>query len=232
MAYTVLIVDDDKNFRSEFREILEEEYDVFEAASGEEAIEIIKKPNIIDLAILDIKMPGIQGTEVLKQLKQLEPGLSIIIFTGYGSKDVIIESLRRHADDFLEKPIKIETTLKRIKELLVNKQSQVKGVIERLKYFIEKNFHKKIGLKDAANVVCLSPKYISKIFKEETGIGFNEYKIRLKMDKAKELLGNNTNNINEIAYKIGYLNVESFVRKFKKLEGFTPSEYRRKILNG
>ncbi|MBN2531507.1 MAG: response regulator [Spirochaetales bacterium] len=231
MSYAVLIVDDNKDFRSEFREILEKEYDVFEAASGEEAIEIIKKPNIIDLAILDVRMPGIQGTEVLKQLKQMEPDLIIIILTGYGSKDVIIESLRKHADDFFEKPLKIETTFKRIKELLDNKQNEVKGVIEKLKYFVEKNFHKEISLKDASTVVCLSPKYISKIFKEKTGIGFNEYRIKLKMDKAKELLNIHTYNINEIAYKIGYLNVESFIRIFKKLEGFTPSEYRQKILN-
>ena len=101
MPYAVLIVDDDNHFRSEFRCILEEEYEVFEAASGEEAVEIIKKPNIIDLAIIDVKMPGIQGTEVLKQLKQLQPGLIIIIFTGYGSKDVIIESLQQHPDDFM-----------------------------------------------------------------------------------------------------------------------------------
>ncbi|MBN1696432.1 MAG: response regulator transcription factor [Spirochaetales bacterium] len=225
-------MDDDKDFRVEFRDILEEEYDVYEAASGEKAIEIIKKPNIVDLAILDVKMPGIQGTEVLKQLKQLVPDLIIIIVTGYGSKDVIIESLRRHADDFLEKPLKIETALQRIKQLLYNKQCEVKGVIEKLKHFIEKNFHKKISLKDASNVVCLSPKYISKIFKDEVGIGFNEYKLRLKMERAKELLGLHTYNINEIAGKIGYLNIESFARIFKHLTGVTPSEYRQLLFHG
>ena len=131
----------------------------------------------------------------------------------------------------MEKHIKIETTLKRIRDLLDNKQNKVKGVIEKLKYFIEMNFHKEIGLKEASQVVCLSPKYISKIFKEKTGIGFNEYKLKLKIEKAKELLGFNEYNINEIALKIGYQNVESFVRIFKKLEGYTPSEYRQKIRN-
>ncbi|MBN2439933.1 MAG: response regulator transcription factor [Spirochaetales bacterium] len=230
MAYTILIVDDNKSFRSEFRDILEEEYDVLEAADGQEAIDIIKKPNMIDLAILDFKMPGIQGTEVLKQLKELEPGLIIIILTGYSSKELIIESLQKHADDFLEKPLNIEKTLNRIKHLLDTKQNDVKGVIEKLKYFVEKNFHKDAGLTEASEVVCLSPKYISKIFKEETGIGFNEYKLTLKMDKARELLSSHEYNINEIAGKTGYLNVESFVRIFKKMTGVTPSEYREKIL--
>lgn len=232
MPNTVLIVDDDRAFRSEFREILEDDYDVVEAADGEEAIAIIEKPNLIDLAILDVRMPGIRGTEVLKRLKQLQPGLLIVIFTGYGSKDVILESLRIHADDFLEKPIKIEATLQRIKQLLDGKQDEVRGVIEKLKYFLEKNFHKDMSLKEASGVVCLSPKYVSRIFKEMTGTGFNEYKLMLKMNKAKELLGSRACNINEIAYKTGYHNVESFVRKFKAVTGCTPTEYRKKIADG
>ncbi|MBN1409346.1 MAG: response regulator transcription factor [Spirochaetales bacterium] len=232
MPYAILIVDDDKEFRSEFRDILEEEYDVFEAACGEEAIEIISKPNIIDLVILDVKMPGLQGTEVLKKLKALEKDLGIVILTGYSSKDIIIDSLRKHADDFLEKPLNIETAVKRIRQLLEVKQNNIKSIIDRLKFFIQKNYYKKISLKEASNVVCLSPKYVSKIFKDKAGIGFTEYKIKLKMEKAKELLGSSDYNINEIAHKTGYLNVESFVKVFKNLEGFTPSEYRRKILKG
>jgi len=231
MPYAVLLVDDDKEFRSEFREILEAEYDVFEATSGEEAIGIIKKPHLIDLAVLDLKMPGIQGTEVLQQLKELEPELITIILTGYSSKELIIESLRKHADDFMEKPIKMEAALDRIRQLLNTKQNGIKSGIEKLKHFIEKNLNKEIGLKEASNVVCLSPKYISKIFKEKTGIGFNQYKLKLKVEKAKELLESSAYNINQIADKVGYLNVESFVRIFKNLTGFTPSEYRQKFLN-
>ena len=229
MAHSVLIVDDDKHFRSEFRAILEKEYDVFEAATGEKALEIIKQPNMIDLVMLDVRMPGMQGTEVLKHMKHQDPGLIIIIFTGYGSKEVIIEALQQHADDFLEKPLKIETTLQRIKQHLLHKQNAVKGVIGKLKFFLEKNFDKDVGLKEASQIVCLSPKYISKIFKEETGTGFNTYKLRLKIARAKELLQAQVYNINEIANKIGYMNVESFIRIFKKQEGLTPAEYKRNM---
>jgi len=155
----------------------------------------------------------------------------VIIFTGYGSKDLIIESLRRHADDFLEKPLDIDTTLNRIKQLLNTKLGAINGIIAKLKYFIEKNFHKDISLNEASQLVCLSPKYISKIFKKDTGIGFNAYKLQLKMDKAKEMLDTTTQNINEIAAKIGYHNTESFVKIFKKLVGTTPTLYRQKTHN-
>ena len=72
------------------------------------------------------------------------------------------------------------------------------------------------------------PKYISRLFKEKAGIGFRKYKLKVKIDKAKELLITTDDNINEISYKIGYLNIESFITSFKKLTGCTPTEYRHK----
>jgi two-component system response regulator YesN len=228
MPYRIMIVDDDKSFRIVFREILEDEYEVVEAADGEQAIQKMKEPNIIDLIVLDIRMPGLQGTEVLKKIKQMNPDIFIVMLTGYSKQDTIIESLRGHADDYLEKPIKVEKTLETIRKLLFKKNIQVSGIIEKLKYFIEKNFHKEINLKQAADIVCLSPKYISRIFKERVGVGFNQYKLQLRMEKAKKLLAVSHFNINEIAYKIGYENVESFVRVFKRMQKCTPTAYRQK----
>jgi two-component system response regulator YesN len=228
MGYTILIVDDDREFRSEFRDILEEYYEVLEASHGEEALQIMKKPNIVDLVVLDIKMPGPQGTEVLKEIKKINPSVYIIMLTGYGSKETIIESLRGNADDFLEKPVRVETALKTIKKFLDKKQSDINGVIEKIKYFIEKNYNKNISLREASDIVYLSPKYISRLFKESTGMGFNEYKLHLRIDKAKQLLQTTDLHVNEISYKTGYLNVESFIRIFKKLTGTTPNNYRQK----
>jgi len=228
MPYTILIVDDDRIFRSEFREVLEDKYEVFEAAGGEQALEILSQPNIVDLVLLDIKMPGMQGTEVLSKIKSISPSVLIVMLTGYGTKEIIIESLRAHADDFLEKPLQIQSALQRIKKLLGTKQKYVAGVINKIKYAIEKNFHKNISLKQASEIVCLSPKYISRIFKEHTGVGFNEYKLELKVTRAKELLQGTDLNINQISDRIGYMNVESFIRIFKRITGYTPTSYRNK----
>ncbi|MBN1696107.1 MAG: response regulator [Spirochaetales bacterium] len=226
MPYKIMIVDDDKDFRTVFREILEEDYDVVEATNGEEAIQRMKEPNIIDLIVLDIKMPGLQGTEVLKRIKEINPDVFIVMLTGYSKKDTMLESLRGHADDYLEKPLNVEKTLDTIDRLLSAKNEQVDGIIDKLKFFVEKNYHKEISLQEASDIVYLSPKYVSRIFKDNVGIGFNEYKLKLRMDKAMELLDNSDLNINEISYKIGYQNVESFVRIFKKLKKCTPTEYR------
>jgi two-component system response regulator YesN len=67
---------------------------------------------------------------------------------------------------------------------------------------------------------------LSRLFKAVTGTGFNDYKIDLKINKAKELLRTTTLNINQITDRLGYLNAESFIRIFKKTTGETPTEFR------
>ena len=62
-------------------------------------MQLLRKPNEIDLVLLDVMMPGLSGTEVLREMKKLSPNLAIIILTGYSSKDVAIEALKGHADD-------------------------------------------------------------------------------------------------------------------------------------
>jgi len=73
-----------------------------------------------------------------------------------------------------------------------------------------------LSLEDAAGAVSLSPKYLSRVFKEVTGTGFMDYKLKIKIDKAKELLKGTGSTISEISDKLGFMNPESFTRIFKK----------------
>lgn len=235
MPYNILLVDDDKEFRDEFRDYLED-YQVIEASNGEEALKLLKKPNVIDLVIMDVMMPGLRGTEVLKEIRRIDPDLGIVILTGYSSEGVAIEALKGHADDYIQKPLDIDKTKEIIERLLETKKVKgdidtngIKGKIERVKDFAKRNYHKKVCLKDAAGAVFLSPKYLSRIFKQRTGKSFSEYKLKIKIEKAKELLSTTGYNVNQIAEKLGYENVESFIRFFKKLAKYTPTEYRKKI---
>ncbi|MBN1648758.1 MAG: response regulator transcription factor [Spirochaetales bacterium] len=230
MPYMIMITDDDYDFRCEFREMLEQEYEVIEASDGEEAMRKLSAPNIIDMVLLDVKMPGMQGPEVLKKMKVIQPDLLIIMITGYGSKETMLDSLKGHADDFLEKPLKIDAVMRTIKSLLTQKNREAGSIIMKLKYFLERNYHKNISLKDAAEIVFLSPKYISRIFRDEVGVGFGEYKLGLRMDKAKELLDNSDLHVGEISWSLGYQNTESFIKIFKKMVNSTPGEYRRRKL--
>ena len=95
-----------------------------------------------------------------------------------------------------------------------------------MKRFISRNVQKKLSLQSAADRVYLSPKYLSRIFKQETGIGFNEYVLTAKVDHAKKLLRSTGHNIDQIAEELGYRNTESFIRIFKKFTGTTPTQFR------
>jgi len=230
----ILLVDDNRRFRKEIAESLEE-FNVIQASTGEEALRILMQPNEIELVILDVMMPGLNGIEVLKQMKQSAPDLGIIILTGYSSKDVAIQALKGHADDYLEKPFKVHELKASIERLVKKKKGLgsgngegIKGKVKRVRHFLEKNYDKKVNLKMAADLVCLSPKYVSKIFKEHAGVGFNEYRQRVKVEMAKVLLEKSGENINQMAAKLGYENTESFIKSFKKHTGLTPASYRKK----
>lgn len=232
MPDKVLIVDDDAEFRSELRSALDC-YQVVEAASGRDAMNLLRKPNDIDVVLLDVMMPGLSGTEVLREIKRLSPELSIVMLTGYSSKDIAVESLKGHADEYIEKPLDIDKTKEIIDRLLQDKRGgpdacayNREDKIERVKRFVERNFQKKVTLKDAAQAVFLSPKYLSRIFKEQTRMGFNDYKLRFVLMRAKELLSKTGFTINQISDQMGYQNAESFIRIFEKLTGMTPTGYR------
>jgi two-component system response regulator YesN len=229
----ILLVDDDRVFRSEFKDCFEE-YDVIEVSNGQEALEILKKPNSIDLVLLDVRMSGMDGIEVLHKIKQMSPDLGIMILTGYGSKDIAVDALKGRADDYIEKPIDIDKTRDVIEKFLQKRKDDmpnapgINSKIEKVKNFAMKNCNKKVCLSDVANEVCLSSKYLSRIFKQNTGVRFRDYKLTLKINEAKALLKKTGYNIDQISEKLGYQNTESFIRMFKKIAGTTPTKYRRK----
>ena len=79
------MVDDDADFREELRDCLDG-YTVIEAANGLEALSILKKPNAIDLVILDAVMPQLSGTEVLREIRKIKPTLAIIIIADWSKQ--------------------------------------------------------------------------------------------------------------------------------------------------
>lgn len=234
MPDKILVVDDDGDFRSELKDYLEG-YEVTEVSSGEAALGLLKKANEIGIVILDVMMPGLNGLEVLKEIKKTSPEIHTIILTGHSSKDIAIEALKGRADDYIEKPLdipKIKEIIDKVLKVKLDEGNEnftgIKGKIEKIKHFTERNCYKKLTLEDAAKAVCLSPKYLSRVFKQIVKKTFSEFKLEIKIDKAKELLNKTGYNINQISDKLGYENPESFIRQFKKLAGYTPTGYRKR----
>jgi YesN/AraC family two-component response regulator len=174
----------------------------------------------------------------LKEIKKIDPKIGIIMSTAYSSKDVAVAALKGHADDYVEKPLNVAKIKDSIERLLQVKEGRddlsacdIASKVDKVRRFTERNCDKKVSLKDAASAVCLSPKYLSRIFKEKMGVSFCHYKSELKIRKARELLAQTGYNISQISDKLGYQNVESFIRTFRKFAHCTPSDYRHKHLS-
>ena len=103
-AKPILIVDDEKNIRLALSMSLETLHVPVEtAATGEEALEKVAQGGY-GLMLLDLRMPGLDGMEVLRQVSQQQPEIKVIIITAYGSIDLAVEAMKLGAVDFLQKP--------------------------------------------------------------------------------------------------------------------------------
>ncbi|HEX3626250.1 MAG TPA: response regulator [Verrucomicrobiae bacterium] len=105
---TLLIVDDEDGPRQSLRVIFKDDYDLLMAEDGPTAIEIAKK-NDIDVAVLDIRMAGMSGIEVLERLKFVCPNIEAIMMTAFETTDTIRQALRLRACDYINKPFDIAT---------------------------------------------------------------------------------------------------------------------------
>jgi len=100
----ILVVDDDMSVRTIFSSILRKEgYRVTAVKDGYEAIKAIDEESF-DLALVDLRMPGLDGIEVLEKIKSRRPQTRVIIYTGYGSVTTAVEAMRKGAADYLNKP--------------------------------------------------------------------------------------------------------------------------------
>lgn len=100
----VLIVDDEKNIRLTLSQTLEPlGLEAEAAANGEEALALLEKKKF-GLILLDLKMPGMDGMEVLRRVRELRPNICVIIITAYGTIDLAVEAMKLGAVDFIQKP--------------------------------------------------------------------------------------------------------------------------------
>ncbi|WP_110112646.1 response regulator [Bacillus sp. CGMCC 1.16541] len=118
MKENILIVDDQYGIRILLTEVLQKEgYNTFQAANGFQAIEIAQKQTP-DLVLLDMKIPGMDGIEILKRLKEHDPDIKVIIMTAYGELDMIQESKDLGALTHFAKPFDIDEIRQAVKQYL------------------------------------------------------------------------------------------------------------------
>ncbi|MGB0807237.1 MAG: response regulator, partial [Salibacteraceae bacterium] len=114
----VLIIDDERPIRNSLRDILEyEKLKIQEATNGIEALELISK-TAFDLILCDIKMPGMDGIELLTKIQKSHPEVPVIMISGHGNVETAVDALKKGAYDFIEKPIDLNRLLVTVRNAL------------------------------------------------------------------------------------------------------------------
>lgn len=127
----ILVVDDEFGPRESLRMVLKPLYNVYIAENGQKAIETIQSTSI-DLVTLDLRMQGLQGTDVLREIKRINSDIEVIIVTGYGSLNSAIDGIRFGAFDYIQKPFNVAEILSTI-----NKSIERKKLYTQLKDFLK-----------------------------------------------------------------------------------------------
>lgn len=119
----LMLVDDEERFLYAMEKLLTKKgYDIQTASSGEQCLDILSK-NRIHVVILDVKMPGLDGLETLRRIKQQYPLVEVILLTGHGTVESAVDGLKCGASDFLMKPISASDLLDRVKDAFARSRS-------------------------------------------------------------------------------------------------------------
>ncbi|MBQ8639180.1 MAG: response regulator [Lachnospiraceae bacterium] len=239
--YRVLIVDDEKVERSGIRFLLKQlgtAFEIEEFPNGKAAWDWLSTQKA-DILLTDVKMPFMDGMELIRLAHGKDPEMKIVIFSGYGEFEYARTAMKYHVESYILKPVdpqEFEQTMRNVlNELDQRKQEPAKGEpvpghseIDTVKQYICQNYEKDLSIEKLAQLVYMAPAYLSTLFKKETGQNLSKFIKEVRMKKAKELLEGSHRKIVDISNAVGYPNVSYFCQSFREYFGVSPQKFRSK----
>jgi len=133
----IMLIDDEKDFLESMKKVLQRrKMEVVTAENGPDALSLLKE-NLVDVAVVDIKMQGMDGLEVLKHIKHSFPSIEVILLTGHPSVETAMEGIKLGASEYLKKPPDIDELAATVRKLYQNRQEtilqQQKNLIEEIR---------------------------------------------------------------------------------------------------
>ncbi len=127
----VLLVDDETEFVETFSERLElRDLEISKAFNGEEALQVLETNRTIELVILDVKMPGMDGIETLAEIKKRYPLVEVIMLSGHADVESAIDGMKQGAFDYLMKPCDIDQMIAKVTEAAAKKRQHEEKIIQ------------------------------------------------------------------------------------------------------
>lgn len=240
--YRFILVEDDYNIRMGLSDFFPWNSIGFQLMqsfeNGKKALDYLRV-NQVDVVLTDIKMPVMDGLSLARELKNIWPETLVIFLSAYRSFEYAQEALDYGVRNYIVKSTKYDDLIQIFKkihydldqknrtipseEITVPKLNNriIKQVIELIDSDITK-----ASLQYLADAMQINPVYLSRFFKEKTGVNFSEYITQKKMETASSLLRETDYSIYDISELVGYSNDKNFSRAFKKYYGVPPAGYR------
>jgi YesN/AraC family two-component response regulator len=236
--------------RQFIKENIQTTYKVAEAIDGEDGFSKALE-TIPDLIISDVLMPKLNGYEFCSKIKTDErtSHIPVILLTSKAETNSRLMGLETGADDYLTKPFYSAELLLRVKNLIdqrkklrekfgkeitlepkaIAKTSTDEKFLTRVLEIVEKNVsNENFSAEDFAQSIGMSKTHLNRKLNALTDASANEFIRTYRLKKAARLLSGRSGNISEIAYEVGFSNPSYFAESFKKLFGYSPSEYLQK----
>ncbi|MFT3679256.1 MAG: two-component regulator propeller domain-containing protein [Ferruginibacter sp.] len=245
---TVLLVEDNEDFRFYLNDNLKHQYNVIEAVNGKEGWEKVREHNP-DIVVSDIMMPVMTGIELARKIKTetVTSHIPVVLLTAMSAVEKELEGFQAGANDYITKPFTFEILESRIRNLLqlrlqmqkkFQKQLEVnpseitvtpadEEFMKRALAAVEKNMDKpEFSVEDLSRELFMSRVSLYKKLLSLTGKSPIEFIRIMRLKRAAQLLKAGTMNISEVAYEVGFNNPKVFTRYFKEEFNLTPSQYQ------
>jgi len=127
----VLLVDDEVSFVETFGERLElRDFEISKAFSGREALQVLEENKNVEVVILDVKMPGMDGIETLADIKRKHPLVEVMMLSGHADVESAIEGMKQGAFDYLMKPVDMDQIITKVTEAALKKRQHEEKIIQ------------------------------------------------------------------------------------------------------
>lgn len=234
LTRTILVVDDEPNTLEMHARIVQAHSlsnRVLKARNGKDALNILHQ-EVIDLVLLDLQMPEMDGFEVLEVMHSMESlrKIPVIVLTGKSLTEADVIRLNHGVAAVLSKGLfSIDETISHISAALENKR-KLSGEAQRLVRlaiaYLHENFSEPLARRDIAQHVGITEDHLTFCFRQELGTTPIEYLQRFRINQSKRLLKETSQTITEIAMNIGFSDSGYFSRIFRRETGMTPEIFR------
>ena len=238
--FKVIVADDEKLIANNIARRIEENCPSFRvAAKAGTGLEALKqaKELLPDVVFSDIKMPEMDGIELISRLRREMPAVLCVIVSGYSDFEYMKAAIQQSAADYLLKPVNPEelkrllqrleaTLLAREQQMIPRRESDAAALAERVRLYLQENYDQPVDFSSLADSLAVSAPYLSKLFHEQEGKSPSRYLTDLRMRKAQKLLMDTQLTVREIAVRVGYPDPFHFSRNFKNAMGISPAQFR------